>query len=45
MRKFIESLRVFIHPVILHAGTNDVNKCNKPSQIQLIKAKLGEEFI
>jgi len=25
--------------VILHAGTNDVNKCNKPSQMQLIKAK------
>ena len=25
--------------VIVHAGTNDVNKCNKHSQIQLIKAK------
>ena len=25
--------------VILHAGTNDVNKCNKPSQMILFKAK------
>ena len=37
--KYFKMIHTFV--VILHVGTNDVNQCNKPSQIQLIKGKAG----